>query len=332
MVEGEEEGEVHDEAVDEAADPVHAMCVVGLATQAKEELEDGEEHVGNVEGVDELAFDAGEGAEGHEEDDGEGEVQGADREPVENQGGELVQELDPEHELARPRVRRVLGDAEELGDVVDEGEEGTVQPAAALLDELENGAGDISVGDGSGLVVQGPVAVALGHKLKAEHTILSEVHVGHEGAHVLDAVLLHEKVVVQGRPLDGLVAVGREGTRQHRNVAKHALHCLVQDMGNFVLKVLGCLQHVVDLGLPHGNLASDATNLGVLLHGHEKLGDGLGARLSTNIKQKRVLGVQLTAKASEEPQVGVELATVLLLEGKHQLHGLVVLALCLVLG
>jgi hypothetical protein len=151
----------------------------------------------------------------------------ANGKPGENHIDRVEDELDEEGELAEDGVVRPEK-LVEVDDGVDGGEEGAVQPATALENQLGRRVGHVGLARRRLDVLQDPVAVALGDELEAENTILGEVHVGREDARVAAVQLLAGKVLLQWTQavlvvLQRDVAVGREGTGQDRNEAKGRL-------------------------------------------------------------------------------------------------------------
>lgn len=68
-------------------------------------------------------------------------------------------------------------DIVEMRDCVDGGEKGAIEPAASLQDQLRYRVGHIGFAIGRLDVLQDPVTIPLGNQLKAEDSILGQVHV-----------------------------------------------------------------------------------------------------------------------------------------------------------
>ncbi|RDA92146.1 hypothetical protein CP533_5577 [Ophiocordyceps camponoti-saundersi (nom. inval.)] len=179
-----------------------------------------------------------------------GQVEVGEGEVGEEQLEKLVRELDEEEGLAGDGV--VGGeDLTALEEGVDGGEEGAVEPSAALGDEF---------GDG----------------LPAQDTILSQVHVGREHVRPLTMKRLPLEILAQ-RPVTGLVvlqrvvAIGAQRPRQNGDVAEDGLERLVEDVAHLVLKILRCYQRVEQvrpqLSLHRLDLAAGAGHVGVGVEG-----------------------------------------------------------------
>lgn len=101
---------------------------------------------------------------------------------------------------------------------------------------------------------------------------------------------------------------------------------LVEHVLDGVLERLGGLHEAKVVGLVDGDLAAHAGDLRVDLHGTDHAGDGKLARHGSHIQEKEELGLELPGEGRKGPEVGVELAAVLLLGGEDHLHRWVVVA------
>jgi len=139
-VEGGEGGVCHDDGVGDHGGEEHAFGALGAVAHAQDELEADEQHAGVAEdgedvfsdvvaeGVD---FGVGETAG----DEVEGQVEVGEGKEGEEEGDELVDEFDVQEDLAGDGVVGAP-DLPEVGERVDGGEEGAVEPAASLRDEF----------------------------------------------------------------------------------------------------------------------------------------------------------------------------------------------------
>ena len=267
-------------------------------------------------------------------DEGRAEVRGGkltQGEPRQDEGGDVVQELDVEEEHADDVVAASVH-AAKVHEGVDASGEGAIEPATALRDELGRALGHVRLALGRLDVRQMPLGAGLGDELEAQDPVLGQEHVLLEDVHALDALLaqlLRERVVavevlLKRAAHDGAEAVGREGAGQDADVAEGALERLVQDVADLVLEVLGGDERVDQL-LPalaqHGvDLAAGAAEVLVVVESlperEQRLGPGLGA----GVEQDDDLGVQDAAEGVEEPAMRVDLLAVLLLEAEEHLH------------
>jgi hypothetical protein len=131
------------------------------------------------------------------------------------------------------------------------------------------------------------------------------------------------EVLLERSAHDSTVSVGRESTRQHRDVSEGGFQRLVENVTDLVLEVLGGYKGVEEV-LPalsqHSvNLTASTTEILVVVETFPEGEKGLGTGLCTSIEQNADFGVQNATDSSEEPSVGVDLLAVLLLQAEHHL-------------
>ena len=166
-------------------------------------------------------------------------------EPGQDEHEQIVHSLDTEEEFSDRVVSR-LEESAEVQHRVTTGGERTVEPTSTLRDELWRIFGHIGFTLGGLDVGQMPFGASFCDQFEAENTIFGQEHVLLEDAHAFDTLLaqnLCERVVTvevlfERSTHDRAVSVGRESTRQHRNVAERRFEGLVQDITDLVLEIL----------------------------------------------------------------------------------------------
>ena len=142
--------------------------------------------------------------------------------------------LDVQEEHPDDTVPRLV-ELEEVHERVHTGSEGSIQPSTTLADQLDCRLGHIRLSLGGLHVRQRPPVILLRDEFETEDTILGQEHVLREDVHAVDTLFTETRgegvvsveVLLERPPEDGTVAVGREGTGQHRHVAEGALQRLV---------------------------------------------------------------------------------------------------------
>ena len=161
------------------------------------------------------------------------QVEVQQREEQEDKQHKLVEKLDLEEELAEVGVVGVP-DTGVVAQRVEGGKEGPVHPPPPLQEKFRHQLGNIGLTGGQFDKLKHPVLPLLRHKLPAEDPVLGQVHVclKEVGLGVARDVGQQQvftfKVRVQGASAvgvvaEGNVAVGGEGTGQHRDVPEHQL-------------------------------------------------------------------------------------------------------------
>ncbi len=151
-----------------------------------------------------------------------------------------MEEEHPERVVGRPP------NSWEMDQSIDTGSKGTVEPPSPLRDEFGRAFWDIGLGLTCFHVGKFPLGPCLGYKLKAQNSIFSQEHVFAEDAHPIDSLgsqtfckgVISPKVLLEGPPLDSSKSIGREGTRQHRDVSERTFEWFVEDVRHFVFKIL----------------------------------------------------------------------------------------------
>ena len=100
-----------------------------------------------------------------------------------------------------------------------------------------------------------PLGAGLGDQFETENSVFGQEHVLLENIHALDTLLsknlgqrvITVEVLLEGSAHDGAVAVGRESTRQNRDVPKRGFQRLVEDVTDLVLEVLRCDEGVEEV-------------------------------------------------------------------------------------
>lgn len=251
-------------------------------------------------------------------------------EPRENEGEDVVEELDVEEEHAERVVARLV-ETTEMNQRVDTSGERTVEPTTSLRDKLGSTVRNVSFGLRQLDVCQMPLLVLLGHQLETENTIFGQEHVLLEDIHTLDTLgtetrgerVVTVEVLLQRPAKDGTESVSREGTGKHRDVTERRFQRLVENVGNLVFEVLGGDQRVnqvLETSAQHGvDFTTGTAEVLVIVESFPEVQDGLWTRLGTSIQKNADFGVQDLAEGVEQPSVGVDFLGVLLLQAEHHL-------------
>ena len=215
---------------------------------------------------------------------------------------------------------------------VDGSKERTVQPTTTLQNQFRYRVRHISLARGRLDILQNPVAVSLGDKLKAENSIFGEIHVGFKQTRSATSVKRFSQKVFLERTLAVLVilqsnvSIGGESSGQDGNETKGRLKRLIENVAHLVLKVLSSNQGVHKVLATSSQHGLDFTT-GASAHGFKvkrlpEVVDGVATGASTSVDKDANIGVENATKSLEKPSVRVDLLLVLFFQTKQHLHGL----------
>ena len=205
-------------------------------------------------------------------DDGKREPQVSERKPGIYKLKQIVASLKMEKKKAKERVTAAVK-AVEMDKGIQRGSERAIQPTATLRNKLCGLLRDIRLSFAGLDVRQCPAFPTLGDELEAQNAVLGQKHIFLENVHLARAAPLREgmiavKVLVQRPAEHRLESVRTKGARQHAHVAKQRLERFVEDITDFVLKVLSRHQGVeqLDAVFDHSmNFAARTTQVGSVI-------------------------------------------------------------------
>lgn len=156
-----------------------------------------------------------------------------------------------------------------------------------------------------------PFETSLGHKFKAENTVLSQEHVLLEDVHSLNSLLpqllgqgmVTVEVLFKRSTHDGTVAIGRECTGQHTDIPKSTFQRFIQNIGDLILEVLHGHQGVKKLApsiTQHCmNLSASTTEVTVVVERFPEGQEGFAARLRPCIDQNHDFRIEDSTEGVE---------------------------------
>jgi len=207
-------------------------------------------------------------------------------------------------------------------------EKAAIEPPSPLRNQLGNLVGHVGLCVGGFDIVQDPGTTALADEFPAQDTIFSEVHVGRENIRIRTVHRLAQKVLLQ-RTLPATIIlqrnipIRRKCPRKHRDVPKHTLQRLIQDIAHLVLEILGCDEWVdeiyAEFAFESDDLAAGTAYVGVYVEGFPEVVDGCGAGHSANVEQDTDVGLEDGAEGVEEPPVRIDLFLIFFFEAEDDL-------------
>ena len=142
--------------------------------------------------------------------------------------------------------------SEEMDQSIDTGSKWAIEPSTTLRDELIDMFRDIGLSFGRLHITEGPICACFCNKFETENSIFSKEHILFKDVHILNSLFTETgskgkiamEVLFQRSTLDRLISVRGEGTRKDRDVTKGGFKGFIEDIGDFVFKVLSCDERI----------------------------------------------------------------------------------------